>query len=258
MTNEAAPNELRILVFGQSDATGEHLADREQAWPNLVAARLEEQHGRPVTVIVRPTYLHVAGVERYIGKELERQRPDIVIFTASTFAFAQRMVVVSVRRRFGDRPANAYNWLERRVDSRTRQSVVGSRANRIARRVLTKLLGAEPVATYEMVIEGTGLALARMAEEEQLTTVVYQSNPLNAAERSPLILAQLHQFDADLQAIARRLRLPYIDGRPALLADADQSTMLFPDRLHYTTRAHSILAETALAAFDDGRIPLPE
>ena len=257
MTDVVQEGELRILVFGQSNATGEHLADPLQAWPKLVAAELGAHLERPTSLVIRPIYVHAPGVEKYLDRELERYRPDVVLFGASAFAFAQKMVVVSVRRRFGNRVASGYQWLESRADRTTRHSEAGSRANRLARRTMIKLFGAEPVAAYATVIDGLAAALKRLAREEQLSVTIFQVNPIVSANGDASALKRLATFDAEVQHMAQRLHFAHLDIRTAMNKDPDQGSMLFPDRLHYTTRAHRIMADCVLRAFADGTIPVP-
>ena len=257
MTDLVPGEELRILVFGQSNATGEHLADPLQAWPKLVAAELGAHLERPTSLVIRPIYVHAPGVEKYLDRELERYRPDVVLFGASAFAFAQKMVVVSVRRRFGNRVASGYQWLESRADRTTRHSEAGSRANRLARRTMIKLFGAEPVAAYATVIDGLAAALKRLAREEQLSVTIFQVNPIAAAAGDTAISKQIAAFDAEVLEMAQRLHFVHLDIRTAMNKAPDQGSMLFPDRLHYTTRAHRIMADCVLRAFKDGTI-VPE
>lgn len=246
-----------MLVFGQSNATGEHLADRSAAWPKLLATELSERFGRPVVVEVRPIYVHNAAVERYLERELEKYSPDVVIMGTSAFAFAQRMVSNRIRRRWGERPANWYLKLERRVDDGTRHSNAGSKANRVARRVLVKVVGAEPTASYDAVAEGTKTVLRRLARQEGTTTaVLLQMNPILDGMKNPKTSALLARFDSEVRALATQLRFPAIECRPVLEAVADQKALLFPDRLHYTAYGHRVIADEVLRAFVAGEVPI--
>lgn len=249
---------IRVLVFGQSNATGEHLADKSAAWPKLLGRELSARIGRPVAVDVRPIYVHNAAVERYLERELEKYQPDVVIMGTSAFAFAQRMVSNRIRRRWGDRPANWYLKLERRVDDGTRHSNTGSKANRLARRVLMRVVGAEPTATYDAVIEGTSTVLRRLARQEGTTTaVLLQMNPILDGMKDPGTNALLARFDTEVRALAAQLHFPPIECRPALEAVPDQKALLFPDRLHYTAYGHRVIGDEVMRAFSDGRVPLP-
>ncbi len=253
----AGDRPLSILVFGQSNATGEHLANPAVAWPKLAANELSARLGRPATLEIRPIYVHSGAVERYLDRELEKYRPDIVLFGASSFAFAQKMVGLSIRRRWGDRPADWYQAIERRVDARTRHSKSGSRFNRFARKTLTRVLGAEAVASYATVIEGSETALRRLAREEALSVAVFQINSIVAGYEDPAIRRELARFDADIRVIAERYRFPVVDVRQPLMKAPDQAGMMFPDRLHYTERAHRIMADEVMRAFEDGTIEIP-
>ena len=70
-------------------------------------------------------------------------------------------------------------------------------------------------------------------------------------------LRELARFDADIRVIAERYRFPVVDVRQPLMKAPDQAGMMFPDRLHYTERAHRIMADEVMRAFEDGTIEIP-
>lgn len=241
---------FRILIFGQSNASGEYLADPRQAWPFLLGRMLEGRLGRPVEVTVRPIYVQSPGLLTYLERELERYQPDAIWFGATAFAFAQEIVAISVRRRFGKRAGDFYQRLESRFDKRTRHSDAGSRINRGARRVTAKLLGAEPISTYEVVLQGTSEVLRRLVQEEQRSVVVYNVNAFEGAKTNPATAALLDQFDNALRELATRLSVPLLDPRGEIALGGPD--MLMADRLHFNAAGHVVVAETITRLFDSG------
>ena len=77
------------------------------------------------------------------------------------------------RRR--DRVDDTYQWLESRFNRATRgSSPLGPSANRVARRLTHAVLGAAPIRSYDVVLEGTAEALRRLAHDEQVRVVPVQ------------------------------------------------------------------------------------
>lgn len=248
--------ETRILVLGQSNSGGSQLADPAAAWPNVIAGALPDIVGSPVALTFRTFYAHAPGASAYLGRELVRYQPDIAILILTPFAFLAPMVGPGVRRRFGNRAGDAYQWLERRFDRATRRvSGVGTSANRVARRLAYTVLGAAPITSYEVVLDGTAEALRRLANEEQVQAVAIQGfirlpsgNGRKTRERTSLVRRYLDET----RALTERLHVTYLELPEGTLQETD--ALFFPDSTHITAAAHRAIADVVLAAFIDGRI----
>ncbi len=249
-------NETRILVLGQSNSGGAQLGDPTAAWPNIIAGALADLVGSPIALTFRTFYAHAPGASTYLGRELIRGRPDIAVLMLTPFAFLVPMVGPGVRRRYGDRAGDAYQWLERRFDRATRGgSPLGSSANRMARRLTHAVLGAAPTTSYDVVLEGTAEALRRLAHDEQVQVVAVQGfirlpsgTASKARERSSLVRRYLD----DTRTLAERLNVTYLDLPQGTLQETD--AFFLPDSTHITAAAHRAVAEVILKAFKDGRI----
>lgn len=248
--------ETRILVLGQSNSSGTQLADPAAAWPNVISGALPELLGSPVALTFRTFYAHIPGAGAYLDRELVRDRPDVAILILTPFAFLVPMVGPKVRRRYGDRIGDAYQWLEGRFDRATRGgSRLGSAANRVARRTTHAILGAAPVASYDAVLEGTADALRRLAHDEQVQVVAVQGfirlssgTGARARERTSLVRRYLDET----RSLAERLHVTYLDLPQGTLQETDE--FFLPDSTHITAEAHRAIADVILSAFKDGRI----
>lgn len=247
--------ETRILVLGQSNSGGAQLADPAAAWPQLISTALSGHFGSPVALVFRPFYAHAPGAEEYLSRELERIQPDVVILTLTPFAFLVPMVGPGVRRRYGDRAGDAYQWLERRFDRATRGgSRAGSGANRLARRVSHAVLGAAPITTYDVVLRGTTAALRLLARQEQMRVFALQGfvrvpgGNSTAARHSA---ALLRRYVADTRAQAERQHVAYVDLAQGTLQTS--GAFFLPDSTHITAAAHRLVADAVLNAFKDER-----
>jgi hypothetical protein len=248
--------ETRILVLGQSNSGGTQLADPAAAWPNVISGALPDLVGSPIALTFRTFYAHAPGAGAYLDRELVRDRPDIAILMLTPFAFLVPMVGPRVRRRYGDRVGDAYQWLERRFDRATRGgSRLGSSANRVARRLTHAVLGAAPVASYDAVLEGTADALRRLAHDEQVQVVAFQGfirlpsgTGTRARERTSLV----RRYLVETRSLAERLHVTYLDLPEGTLQETD--AFFLPDSTHITAAAHRAIADVILNAFKDGRI----
>ena len=245
-----------ILILGQSNTAGTQLAGADHPWPRLLEAALPALAGSPVTITMRPFYAHVPGADVYLERELARHRPDIVFMTLTPFAFLTPVVGPGVRRRFGDRAGDAYQWLESRFDAATRQGGRGAlRANRVARRIMHMALGASPVSSYEDVIAGTTSALQRLAREEDIQVVAFQGFVRSAEGRGKAARRRaslLARFLAETRDVADRLRIVYLRTEGSVGPSCE--ALFLPDDTHVTAAGHRAVAEVILAAFRDGRI----
>ena len=70
---------MRVLVFGHSDTHGLGLSDREQAWPRLLEAHLENASSEQAEVIHRRLNILRPGPLEYIDAELKKHDPGVVV-----------------------------------------------------------------------------------------------------------------------------------------------------------------------------------
>lgn len=244
----------RILIFGQSNTGGVQLADRQAAWPNLVASALPELTGQPVEITVRPFFAHAPGSEDYLERELRRREPDIVFVTLSSFSFLNPVIEPGVRERFGERMGNVYHAFATRLDALTRdRGRLAATLNRSGRAVARRVFGAAPVTTYEVAVEGTTKALQLLARQEDIQVVaVHGFVKLENRRSGPPSQKEvvLLRFLDEMRTLTGRLRITFINLQEGSVPD----TRFLPDGLHVSAEAHTAIAAAVLAAFRDGRI----
>jgi hypothetical protein len=248
--------ETHILVLGQSNSRGTQLADSAAAWPNIISGALPDLVGSPIALTFRTFYAHAPGASAYLDRQLVRDQPDIAILILTPFAFLVPMVGPGVRKRYGDRAGDAYQWLEKRFDRATRGGDrLGPSANRVARRLTHAALGAAPITSYDVVLDGTAEALRRLARDEQVQVVAIQGfirlpsgSGRKARERTSLVQRYLDET----RALADRLHATYLDLPEGTLQETD--AFFLPDSTHITEAAHRAIAAVILRAFKDGRI----
>ncbi|MBK7125821.1 MAG: hypothetical protein IPH65_07910 [Dehalococcoidia bacterium] len=221
----------RILIFGQSNTGGVQLADRQAAWPNLVASALPELTGQPVEITVRPFFAHAPGSEDYLERELRRREPDIVFVTLSSFSFLNPVIEPGVRERFGERMGNVYHAFATRLDELTRdRGRLAVTLNRSGRAVARRVFGAAPVTTYEVAVEGTTKALQLLARQEDIQVVAVHGFVKLENRRSGLPSQKevvLLRFLDEMRTLTGRLRITFINLQEGSVPD----TRFLPDGL---------------------------
>jgi hypothetical protein len=244
------------LILGQSNSAGAQLADPARAWPNLVLTSLPSLLGTPVTGVFRSFYARAPRAAEYLERELARHRPDIVILTLTPFAFLVPMVGPGVRKRYGNRLGDIYERLEARFNRATRDGGQASTAaNRLARRLAHLLLGAAPVASFEEVIEGTSVALRRLAREEDLQVIAFQGlirTPGGRGRRAESRRDLLGHYLTATRSLAQQLYVPYLDLPSGTLQTSDR--FFLPDSTHVRPEVHAAMAAVILAAFSQGTL----
>lgn len=245
---------MRILIFGQSNTGGAQLADKSEAWPNLMANGLREISGGTVDIIVRPFFAHAPGSDAYVEREVRRYDPDIVFLMLSTFSFVNRVIEPGIRDRFGDRAGSWYHTLATRFDGATRNhGKFAEKLNRSARSMAHRVLPAEPVSTYEVTVEGTMKALQLLAREEQVQVVACHGAVkvprARGNQRSDKELI-IERFLVEMRAVAEQLHIVFINTHDGKSPDS----WFLPDGLHVSAEAHQAMAAAVLGAVRDGRL----
>ena len=92
---------MRILVLGHSDSSGVNLARREDAWPQVVAARLAAEIGAPVDIDHRELSPIRPGTAEFVAGLTQDPAADVVCLAVNPFWFAGSTVRVKVQRRWG-------------------------------------------------------------------------------------------------------------------------------------------------------------
>lgn len=248
------PDEIRILILGQSNTRGVQLVDERETWPNLLANALPEVLGGQVSLTVRPFFAHAPGAGPYLERELAKHEPDIVFLMLTTFPFTSPVIEPAVRRRFGDRAGNLFSRSVNRFDAATRhRGPLVQRFNRGTRAVMVRLLRARPVTTYAVAMEGTVAAMEALSRREDVQVLAFHGFvklPAGPRGRESKVAAEARRFLHEARREAERLHIAFLNMQD--LPETRADGLFFPDGVHVTAQAHRLVAEYALAAFQHG------
>lgn len=162
---------VKILVFGHSDSDGSHLADAEDAWPWLLRRLLAEQ-GVEADVVHRRLFASSTAVA-FVERQLDVEKPDIVIIATSTFPCLVRMVSKRVRQRFGTRAAAVAGKVERFVARHPGpRGSVRARGMFRARRAGRRLIGTAGDYTFDELVSSYQACFAAVARRERTQAIV--------------------------------------------------------------------------------------
>lgn len=239
---------MRLLILGASDSEGTLLANFADSWREKLRLGLPPLIGEEVEVIHRRFYVHAPGVAAYVDRVLEEDRPDFVIMGATGYAFSTSSVGNRLRRLLGKR---AGDWLERRSSKfdRATEKEEGSARERLnfsAHRIAGKVIGREPVSTFDEVLAGYRRTVDRLAQVENLDAIIMGTtyNGPRVQRRLPHIRGLVDRFNVQLRGLADSHRFGWLD-RQAIISALPES-IARPDQMHTGPEIHAAYAEALL------------
>ena len=246
---------MRVLVFGHSDTHGLGLSDREQAWPRLLEAHLENASFGQAEVIHRRLNLLRPGPLEYIDAELKKHDPRVVVLALTSVTFSLPLVSVSVRRRFGARAARRYLRFEGVVTGALPSAGGAKRSAAVVRWLARRLLGQ---ATHMSLATATEMhieVLRRLSAHEGLRVVVISASLLAQSfqQREPWANPQIQAFNGALQKRAEEYRMEWVDFEELLARSGDQAACYSPDGVHKSEFGHRHIAREIAAVIAHGR-----
>ena len=248
---------MRVLVFGHSDTHGLGLNDRNQAWPRLLEAQLENASFEQAAVIHRRLNLLRPGPLEYLDAELEMHDPSVVVLALTSVTFSLPLVSVSVRRRFGARAAKRYLRFEGVVTGALPSAAGAKRADVFARWLARRLLGQ---ATHMSVATATEMhleVLRRLSAHEGLRVVVISASLLAQSfqQREPWANAQIHAFNGALHERAEEYRMEWVDFEELLARSGDHLACYSADGVHKSEFGHRHIAREMAAVLASAPVP---
>ncbi len=236
---------MKLLVLGNSDSEGAGLAEASRAWPWLAAAALECP---PADVTHRRYFAMAASALEFLERQLARTSPDVVVVSATLYAFSMKTVANRIEHLLGRR---ARLWAEARFndfDRRTGQAPgrrVRPRLNTAAHWLARHTIGTASEATWQQVLEAYVAMVERLAREEAAQVLVIGSLPFTARiERDNRRAASAQrQFNRRLGEACERRRVGWID--PEFLRVPGVDT-LYNDALHLGEEGHRLVAAEVL------------
>ena len=235
---------MRILILGASDSEGTLLANFSEAWRERLRIELPALIGEPVEVIHKRFYVHLPGIEQYLERCIAESDPHLVILGATGYAFSTPSVGNRLRRLFGKRVGD---WFEQRFSSFDNATAGGQggwreRANDAAHAVAGRVIGREPLSTYEEVFARYRRTIERIARIESADAVVLGTTygGPDIEKRVPGIRALVDRYNRELRAITEAHHFAFLD-RQALISALPVNTAR-PDQMHTGEEVHAAYA----------------
>jgi lysophospholipase L1-like esterase len=229
---------MRILVLGHSDSGGRQLADRSQAWPWLVAERLEQATGKAVEIDHRELSPIRPGTAEFVAQLVDGTEPGVVCVAVNPFWFAGATVSLRVQQRYGPQVAGRYRRIEQAFDRHTRSGRLKRPLNRFARRVTRRVVGTAVPGSLEQVRTSYEDILTRLSQFEQLPVLVMAGNRLPEwTAKNAALRKQIDDFVSAMEVTVRRHRFAWFDTETTF-AGEPRSKHLFADGIHRNEYGH--------------------
>lgn len=237
---------MNVLVFGHSGSTENRDRATARGWVEMVGDDLSAALSEPVTIQNRRLYPYIPGSADYVGSEIGKRTPDVVIIQAAASTFSVPWVQLRIRDRLGDRPADAFLGAVRAFDRQTiTRGGTALKFNRAARVVAHKALGSRPLTTREEVTEGYLAVIRRLAQEEHLRVIVIGSTRHGSwlRKRFPQVGPEATELNRVLSAACHEHHFEFIDGAEVVERLADPDTAYLADGDTRSPVGHRALAD---------------
>lgn len=241
---------MRIGVIGNSDTTGQKLADRRNSWPVLVQERLSEQLGQEVIVDSWRFAPYRPNAVEFAMALVNEARPDVVVYPLATYWCAFTTVKSRVEERFGQRAGRlatrtegAYVRRFERTGGTTAAAIRPVRAT-VARRLARRVLGAAPVLSYERYIDVVSQLIRELARLEDTQVLVMADHHFNETARRtmPQLEQTIARVEATIKPLVQERRLLWGSVEDALLDGGNRDAMIMGDCVHITDEGHERMA----------------
>ena len=236
---------MKLLVLGHSDSDGTRLANREDAWPYLVARRVEEETGREVEVVHRLLFAGPTAAG-YVKKQVEAERPDVVVLATSTYGVVVQLVSNRLNEAFGPRAARIAARAERlAVDATYRLGPVASRPVVAARRLARRVIGTRPALSFEGMLESYADCMSVLARAEDVETIILggAGYTLQHQRMNPRLNELQDRSTDEFRRMAERHRFGFV-SHEALLGGRERKERFYQqDGVHTGEESNRLVAE---------------
>lgn len=243
---------MRISVLGNSDTTGQKLADRGKSWPVLVQQRLSEQLRSEVTVDSWRFAPYRPNAVEYAMDLVREAQPDIVVYPLATYWCAFTTVKSRVEQRLGQRAGRlaaraeaAYvGRFERTKPDVTRGERGEAVRTTVARRLARRVVGAAPILSYEQYLAIVSELIRQLARLEDTQVLIMGDHHFNERARKtmPQLEATIARVEAAIRPLVDERRLLWGSVEDALLDGGDRDSMIMGDCVHVTEAGHERMA----------------
>jgi len=239
---------MKILVFGHSDSDGSRLTNQADAWPWLLQRDVSAATGSPVQLVHRLLFAGPSAA-RFVERQLESERPDVVVLATSTYSLVVQLVSNRIRERFGAGPANLVGAAERFVDrSAGHLGPTTSRPLLAARQIARRTLGTAPAISLESLLESYDQCLRALARAENVQTIVLGGVGYDVKHQrlNPSLNATQDQANLVFERMTREHRMDFLIHEQILGGRLAKERYYFADGVHTDERANRLAADAML------------
>lgn len=238
---------MKILVLGDSDSAGRHTDGAP--WPELLRQSLEASPGTTVTIESAAFSPVSPNGGDYCERKAREAQPDAVVLLVASFPFVAGFVWLRVERLFGKRAGRWYKKLEDGFDSGTKGRGQGrDTLNRLARKVIQRLVGRMPYASRQTVTANYQDAFRALSRLEDVEVVLFGYPGMSEAANRGKAPAERKRFFADMREAARAHHFRWVDGME-LFSGIERDDVM-ADPFHFNARGHGIIARAVEEALN--------
>lgn len=230
---------MKVLRLTNSSDVDPRLPEEERA-PWRAARVLREAIGEPVELTVK-TIWPTERLLKLVDGWLDECEPDMVVLCVNSFWYTYPSVPLRLRRRFG-RAGSAAATAGLKLGGT--KFVARSPAYHLARRLLTRSVGAETHFTPDQSVAAIEGCLRRIVAREHVIPVVRCGITAHGADVggrwARFALARWAEVDARLQALCESLHVEYIALEQAKLPTPQEYSS---DVVHPNAEGHAWRAQ---------------
>lgn len=236
---------MKLLVLGHSDSDGSHLASKDDGLTWVLQRLVLESTGTPLETVHRRLIAGPTAVA-YMERQLDAERPDIVILAISAYGAVVELASTRVRERYGTRAADFVNRQEvRAARLAERLGPRGRRALRVPRRAARRMLGTRPAVSFDDLFECYETLFQRLARREQVHTIIlgglgYSTEIERLNPRFEHLRTTLYP---GLRALAERLHFDWTMHEDIAGGPEGKQAYLQPDGIHSNEVSQRLAAE---------------
>lgn len=221
------------------------MADREDAWPYVVARLVKDETGREVEVVHKLLFAGPTAAG-YVQRQLDAERPEVVVLATSTYGVVVQLVSNRLNEAFGPRAARIAARAERlAVDATYRLGPVASRPVVGARRLARRLIGTRPALDFEGMIQSYADCMAVLARAEDVETIILggAGYTLQHQRMNPRLNELQDRSTEEFRRMAERHRFGFVSHEALLGGRSRKEPYYLRDGVHTGVESNRLVAD---------------
>lgn len=235
----------KLLFLGHSDTDGSRLPRHEDGMVWVLQRQIEEATGTRLETVHKAVFAGPTALQ-YLERQMDREKPDIVVLATSGYGVVVELASNRVRERFGDRAARAVNRAEVEVSrAAIRLGPRGQKTLRLPRKVARTILGTAPALSFEDLVACYHELFRALARREQVHTIVLSGvgYGLELQRLNPRLNELQNGFHARLRPLADDLHFDWVSHEAALGGPVAKLKYMQPDGVHSNEDSQRLAAE---------------